>query len=67
MSREALARKYRVCRSCENDILTTAEGLQVHAAVCEFEKRTGLTVVQRPDLSIEVIREERDPGAAIIV
>lgn len=50
-------RKTRVCRECGEETMATARELKQHASVCAFEKRTGLVVVQRPDLSIKVYKD----------
>lgn len=45
MGREALITKDRVCPTCKTPIFTHAEGLRTHVLICEFEARTGLTVI----------------------
>ena len=43
---ERFVTKLRLCKHCGDQLLTDAEGMKVHALICSFEKRTGLTVVR---------------------
>lgn len=54
MGREARSRKSRVCRDCSRKFFVNAEGMQIHALICGFEKRTGLTVVAGENLGISL-------------